>query len=195
VKARTDHRRLILVKHAEPVVDPDVPPNHWELSEGGKVQSEVLAERLRRYRPAAVVTSEEPKAAQTARVVAERLSVAAAAFPGLHEHDRTGAPFGTQAEFELAARGFFENPSEVVWGRESAEEARERFTGAVGAVLARHPTGDVVVVAHGTVITLFVSRFADLDAFRFWRRLGMPSLCVLQLPGYELNEVVADLAS
>jgi len=43
------------------------------------------------------------------------------------------------------------------------------------------------------VITLFISRFVDLDALGFWRRLGLPSFCVLELPGYELREVVTDL--
>ena len=191
---RPHHRRLILVKHAEPVVEPHVPPNRWKLSERGEARSVALAKRLRRYRPAAVVASEERKAVQTAGLVAERLGVTAATSPGLHEHDRTGAPFGTQAEFELAAKGFFENPGELVWGNETAEEARGRFTDAVDAVLARHPSGDVVVVAHGTVITLFLSRFVDLDAFGFWRGLGLPSLCVLGLPSYELREVVTHLA-
>jgi broad specificity phosphatase PhoE len=122
------------------------------------------------------------------------LGDAAATFPGLHEHDRTGAPFGTQAEFELAAKGFFENPGEPVWGRETAEETWGRFADAVdGGVLARHPVGTVVVVAHGTVITLFLLRFADLDAFGFWRRLGLPSFCVVELPGYELREAVTDM--
>jgi broad specificity phosphatase PhoE len=194
VTGRPHHRRLlILVKHAEPVVEPDVPSNRWELSERGKDRCVALAERLRRYRPAAVVASEERKAVQTAGLVAERLGMAAATFPGLHEHDRTGAPFGTQAEFELAAKGFFENPGEPVWGRETAEGARERFADAVDAVLARHPAGTVVVVAHGTVITLFLLRFADLDAFGFWRRLGLPSFCVVELPGYELREAVTDM--
>jgi hypothetical protein len=116
---RPHHRRLILVKHAEPVVESRVPPNRWELSERGRGQSVALAERLRRYRPAAVVASEEPKAMQTACLAADRLGVAAATFRGLHEHDRTGAPFGTQAEFELAAKGFFGNPGALVWGKET----------------------------------------------------------------------------
>ena len=183
------HRKLILVKHAEPVVESRVPPNRWELSERGRGQSVALAERLRRYRPAAVVASEEPKVMQTACLAAERLGVAAVTFPGLHEHDRTGTPFGTQAVFELAAKGFFEKPGELVWGKETADEAQERFAGAIDGVFARHPAGDVVVVAHGTVITLFLSQFVDLDAFGFWRRLGLPSFCVLELPSYELREV------
>jgi histidine phosphatase superfamily protein (branch 1) len=82
VTGRPHHRRLlILVKHAEPVVEPDVPSNRWELSERGKDRCVALAERLRRYRPAAVVASEERKAAQTAGLVAERLGMPRRPFP------------------------------------------------------------------------------------------------------------------
>jgi histidine phosphatase superfamily protein (branch 1) len=102
---RPHHRRLILVKHAEPVVEPDVPPNRWELSERGKDRCVALAERLRRYRPAAVVASEERKAAQTAGLVAERLGMAAATFPSLHEHDRTGAPSGPKRSSNWPPKG------------------------------------------------------------------------------------------
>lgn len=188
------HRKLILVKHAEPVVDPRAPPNRWELSERGELQGSTLAERLRRYDTSEViVASEEPKAVQTAFAVARRLGRRVETFPGLHEHDRTGAPFGTRAEFERAAETFFENPGELVWGNETAEEALARFTLAMDGVLGRYPTGDLIVVSHGTVITLFLSRVLDVDSYGFWRQLGLPSFCVLESPGNTLREVVTDL--
>jgi hypothetical protein len=62
-----------------------------------------------------VVTSEEPKAAETAEIVAEHLGLAWTSASGLHEHDRTGATFGTREDFELAAKTFFDNPGRLVW--------------------------------------------------------------------------------
>ena len=50
--------------------------------------------RLARYGPRIVISSEEPKAVETARVAAGRLGVEHTVSPGLHEHDRTGAPYG-----------------------------------------------------------------------------------------------------
>ena len=120
-----------------PLVEPRTPPSSWRLSEKGRLQSGVLAEKLKKYCLGCLVASEEPKAAETAEVLAQRLGLAWGVAPGLHEHDRTGAAFGTQNEFESAARTFFENPGSLVWGNETAEQARARFTDAVRAV--NHP--------------------------------------------------------
>lgn len=187
-------RTLILIKHAQPVIEPDVAPNRWRLSEKGRRSSVLLGERLGRYGPGLFVSSEEPKAAETARLAADRLGVEYAVFPGLHEHDRTGAPFfETVGEFEGEARSLFERPHEPVWGNETAEQALERFDGAVRAVLRRHAAETLAVVAHGTVVSLFVARYNDVDAYDLWRRLGLPSLCVLSVPGFAMREGAYDL--
>ena len=156
-------KRLILIKHSEPSIDPGAPPNTWGLSEEGRRRSATLAARLRPYGPDVVLTSEEPKATETARIVAGRLGLEFAIHPRLHEHDRTGAPFGTKGDFVRSARVFFENPEELVWSNETAEQAGERFSGAVDEILERYPHRDVAVVTHGTVITLFVALLSRFD--------------------------------
>jgi broad specificity phosphatase PhoE len=127
-----DRKRLILIKYSEPSIDPGAPPNSWWLSEEGRRRSATLATRLRPYRPDVVLTSEEPKAAGTARIVAGQLGLECVTHPRLHEHDRTGAPFGTQEDFERTARVFFENPGELVWGNERPSKrgsvSRARWT-------------------------------------------------------------------
>ncbi len=47
----------------------------------------------------------------------------------------------------------------------------------------------VVIVAHGTVISLLVALHNDIDAHEIWQCLGLPSFCVLSIPGLELREV------
>ncbi|HWS79882.1 MAG TPA: histidine phosphatase family protein [Rubrobacter sp.] len=162
-----DRKRLILIKHSEPSIDPEVPPNSWRLSEEGRRKSMTLAARLRPYGPDIVLTSEEPKATETARIVAGRLGLELIMHPRLHEHDRTGAPFGTQDDFERSTKVYFENPGELVWGNETAEQAGERFSGAMDEILERYQDINVAVVAHGIVITLFVARYASVDLFAF----------------------------
>ena len=65
-------RTLVLAKHAMPVVEPHVPPSRCRLSEAGRYQSVALAERLEASRLVLVVTSEEPKAPATGKIVAPR---------------------------------------------------------------------------------------------------------------------------
>jgi broad specificity phosphatase PhoE len=191
----SSRRTLILVKHAMPVVEPHTPPSSWRLSEEGRQQSLVLAERLEDYALERVITSEEPKAAETAKIVAERLGLAWSVAPGLHEHDRTDADFGTQNEFESVARTFFENPGSLVWGSETAEQASARFTSGVRAVLEEHPEGNLALVAHGTVITLFLTHHEDFDPHGFWCSLGLPSFCALSLPDFVLQDAVFDVGA
>lgn len=188
-----NRKRLILIKHSEPAIDPGAPPNSWHLSEEGRRRSTTLATRLEPYMPEVVLTSEEPKATETAQIVSDWLGLKVIAHPRLHEHDRTGAPFGTQEDFERTASIFFESPGELVWGNETAEQARERFSGAIDDILERHPCDTVAVVAHGTVITLFVTQHAEVEAFGFWKRLGLPSFCVFTSPVFQLESTVFHL--
>lgn len=182
-------RKLVLVKHSAPVVERDVAPKRWRLSENGRRRCVLLAEKLGPYNPDFVVSSEEPKAAETARLVAEHLGVGSSVRPGLHEHDRTGAPFLGDDEFYRTVKRFFRNPGELVWGNETADQAVERFEVAVRRVLEERGEEALAIVAHGTVISLFVARHNGIDAYALWRDLGLPSFCVLS-PGFRQERII-----
>jgi len=66
-------RTLILAKHAMPELRPDVSAARWHLSTEGIAGAKRLAERLRAYEPSVIVSSTEPKALETAAIVAEAL--------------------------------------------------------------------------------------------------------------------------
>ena len=59
-------------------------------------------------------------------------------------------------------------------------------------VLERHAgEGDhVAVVSHGTVIALLLEHASGRNGFELWRRMQLPSFAVLDLPGFEMREVV-----
>jgi broad specificity phosphatase PhoE len=177
---------LLLVKHSLPAIDPAVPPAEWPLSEEGKARCEHLALRLREFDPAAIVSSTEPKAAETAAA----LSVEVTFDERLREPDRSGVPWLGEAEFGRAVGAAFERPDEIVFGRESIAAARNRFAASVEDH-RRHVSGTLVVVAHGTVIAAYAAAQAGVDGFALWRRLGLPSFVVLD--GTELIDVVEEI--
>jgi broad specificity phosphatase PhoE len=179
-------RRLILIKHAEPEIMPDVPANQWHLSLAGRARCRLLAQDVAPYAPTHIVASTEPKAGETAELIGAALDLPWTSMQGLHEHDRSTAPFLGADEFETTVARFFAEPDRLVFGSETAEEARTRFDTAMAGVLRRYPEGNIAVVAHGTVITLFVAQANPIDAFAFWRRLGLPSMVVLALPELRL---------
>lgn len=166
---------LILIKHAKPQVLPEIPSDQWPLSDEGRRLCEPLAERVRGHQPQVVVSSEEPKAAETGRIIAERLGVPFETAPGLHEHDRSNVPHMPTREFISYMALFFKKPDEQVLGLETAKEARERLTGAIDEVLARHPDQNVAIVTHGTVLALYAAETAGREAFATWRAMGLPS--------------------
>lgn len=184
-------RRLILVRHSAVDVQPHVPAVQWRLSEAGRARCIPLADMLAEHHPIAIVASDEPKAVETAEIVAGRLGLSVETEAGLREHDRTGAPYYRDSgEFERAAARLFARPDELVFGRETAARAADRFAAAVEDVLARNADGSVVVVAHGTVISLFVARHTRLDAYEYWRRLGMPAFAIMSVPDLTLLNTV-----
>ncbi len=183
-------RRLILVKHSQPAIIPTVPVNQWHLSEAGRARCNLLADKLKPYQPSAIIGSVEPKARETAELVASRLNGSMRVVEGLHEHERTDVGFLSESELDARLAELFRKPSEIVFGKETADHAYARFTETMSRLIEKYPMGDLVVVSHGTVITLYVSRITRSEPFSFWKRLGLPSFVVLTLPDFALEKVV-----
>ena len=183
-------RKLILVKHASPKVDPNVPPELWSLSDEGRGRCAALAQALIPYSPAVIVSSSEPKAQETAELIARELGVETKEGTDLYEHERTNVPHMPGREFISMMELLFRRPGELVLGDETADEAADRFEQAVGQVLAAYPDGNVAIVSHGTVIALMLARQGAGRGFQIWREMGLPSFAVLEVPGYRLEKLV-----
>jgi broad specificity phosphatase PhoE len=186
-------RKLILIKHASPQVQADLPPERWPLSEEGKARCALLAEEVAVYSPAVVVSSDEMKAEETARIVAERLGVPHHTAADLHEHDRSNVPQLRSAEFISLMELLFRRPRELVLGKETAVAALSRFESALDEVLMDHPEGNVAVVSHGTVIALLLEKLGKRRGFDVWRAMKLPSFAVLSLPQMALDRVVESI--
>jgi broad specificity phosphatase PhoE len=186
-------RKLILIRHSLPEIVTGVPASRWRLSDDGRRRCKRLAEQLAAYEPRVVVTSLEPKAIETGQIVARILGLRVKTAPDLHEHERPKVePFDTRQQFEARVSRLFEQPAELIFGQETADQAHRRFANAIDDVLATETRGNLAVVTHGTVLTLFVARAAGLDPVPFWRRLGLPAFVVLSWPDVS-PEVVANV--
>lgn len=186
-----DAPRLILVKHASPTVTPGVPPERWPLSDAGRQQCGPLADALAPFAPTAVVTSVEPKAAETGELLAGRLGVPFESAGDLHEHDRSNVPHLPSREFISLVELFFRKPAERVLGRESADEALGRFEKAVAGVVAARPGQTLVIVSHGTVIALLLAARGGGRGYDLWRKMGLPSFAVLDAADGKVSDVVS----
>lgn len=184
---------LLLIKHSLPTLQPTIPAAQWLLSEEGRQRCASLAQQVAGYSPKVVVCSQEPKASETGRLLARQLGLPWAVAPNLHEHERPTPGLAARNMFESAVESFFARPKELVFGAESAQQTQKRFTKAVEAVCANYPAKNLAIVAHGTVISLFVAHKTGLETFSFWKRLGLPSVVVLSLPGFKLEKVIENV--
>lgn len=182
----TTHRpaTLILIKHARPHILPAEPATRWSLGDEGRRQCAALASALAPWKPELLIASEEPKSAETAQQTAQFLNAPWRTAPGLHEHDRSTAPYiADDTAFRARIKELFARPDELILGGETAHAALTRFTLALDAALATTTERSVAVVTHGTVISLYVAHRFGMDGYHLWWRLGLPALVVTDAPG------------
>lgn len=177
---------LILIKHSVPRIDPQLPAAQWHLSDEGIKRIPWLAIQVSPFHPQVVFTSTEPKAMKTGERLAEILELPFFSANGLHEHERSQISFLDQNTFEEQVKNLFANPDQIVFGDETAGQALARFSNALAGIQKLQTNKNLGVVCHGTVISLFVSHYNDLDTFQVWQSLGLPSFVVLRLPDYKL---------
>ena len=181
---------LFLIRHSLPVLDQSLPASQWRLTPEGRQRALHLAERLAGRGITLVMSSHEPKAVQTAEIIAAHCRIPMDQADNLHEHERPLAGFSSQVEFEAIVYEFYANPARLIFGNETADQAYIRFSAAVDGLLHSYPGETLAVVSHGTVMTLFVSRRCGIEPFPFWRSLQMPDCIPLSLPGYCLGEKI-----
>jgi 2,3-bisphosphoglycerate-dependent phosphoglycerate mutase len=182
---------LILVKHSLPKIEPQINAHDWRLSTEGRARCIPLAEKLASYNPNLIVSSPEPKALETAQIVAEHLNLPLETEVDLHEHARRTVQFSSQDGFQSAIACFFQQPEELVFGEETAEQAYRRFAGAIEQVRYQHPHLNPLIVTHGTVISLFVARKCEIEPFSIWQQLGLPAYIILSLPEMKLLSLIS----
>ena len=162
------------------MLDADAPPREWRLAAEGETQSAQLAGRLKPFLPFALVSSREPKAEATAAIVSAALRVPHHVRDGLEEFDRPAMPILSPEEHDRVNAVLFAERSVPVLGRESADMALARFDAAIaGALATTDASCNLVVIAHGTVIALFVERHTGRDALEVWRGLRCAECVIL----------------
>lgn len=182
--------RLFLIKHAKPQIVAEVSAKDWRLSDEGREASARLADHLRDFGITWVVTSTEAKAWETGLILAEKLGLSCSSEPNLYEHARASTQWiSDPQEWHSLVERFFAQPTDLVFGEETADGAHSRFATALRETVMKYPNQSLALVAHGTVISLLVSRANQLDGFGLWKRLGLPSWVEVEWPSLYLKAI------
>jgi len=168
--------RLVLVRHAMPVPDPDVPSERWRLGEPGRA----AARALRAVLPpdAYLVASDEPKAVQTLQEAAGQPDVATD--PDFGEVRRPYV-WAADEDYRSVARAYVEGAAHAGWEPHAAVAARFGAAVARHAALAGHRT--LVVGTHGLSPTVWLAGVVRLEPSPagFWQSLGYPDVVDVDL--------------
>jgi broad specificity phosphatase PhoE len=176
----SEEKSIVLVRHGRPQVDATVPSHDWRLSAVGRDATIALAGDLKDFVFQHILSSPEEKALGTAQAIAGVLGLQVRVDDDLVEHSRRSTGFLTAADFEAAIARLFAMPNELVFGDETADAAFARISAAVERERCNSVPTDVLIVSHGTVMSLYVSRLISFDPFPFWRSLAMPTAIVLK---------------
>ncbi len=153
---------LILIRHGETALNAArvMQPEATPLSATGLRQAEALARRVASLGPAALVSSDLPRAWRTAQAIASASGLDVTASVLLRERnfgELRGLPYDTLGFDPLAMNG-------APAGGESAAEFTQRIAQAFAWLVLRRASADgpLAVVTHGLVIHEVLARHAGL---------------------------------
>jgi broad specificity phosphatase PhoE len=187
--------KLLLVKHSNSNHNADQMSDEWVLTDEGMERCKTLATHISPYHPRRLFASTLIRTQQTAQAVSKELGdIPIIKNALLEEHSRkSNAPYGTVEEFYARVKGMFEHRDSLIFGDETANQALNRFNQGVEAVLNQvDPDENIVIIAHGTVNSLFTAQHNDIDIYNLWFKLKMPSIILLDLPSFALDSVIYD---
>jgi probable phosphoglycerate mutase len=158
------------------------------LNLAGMREANLLARRLAAYAPPveAVISSDLPRATQTAGTIASACGLAITVDPAWRERSfglLEGKPVGDRKMWEVAA-GEFDPP-----GAEPSAEMHERVRTALVSVLERFPAQQLVaVVTHGGPVRSILKMLAD---HRLETTRGHPPVEVTTIPNCSVLHLLA----
>jgi len=178
--------RLFLVRHAKPLIDPTRHPSEWDLDPAGEPLLERLATLPHWASARRIVSSGELKAFRTAERIAARHHLpppeTVSALGELHK----GTFVPNHAETVARLFRFPDEPADDGW--ETASSALARFSGAVDGLIRSARGRDLIVVSHGIVLSLYLSRLrgqSRVDPAE-WAGIRMPDYCVVDTAAMRL---------
>lgn len=174
---------LVLVRHSVPEQRPNEIPSQWRLSDQGRARAASIGARVRAAisdRPATgAVSSAETKAIETG----ELLAVGSVRVD--HRLGEIRKPWYDSPD-DLRQATFRYLTGHAVPGWEDPGDALGRFDAAMSALIGKVS----VVITHGTVLTLWLSRrVGELDPQEFWTSLQMPDAFLFDSDTQDLRRI------
>lgn len=150
-------KTVFFITHPDVVIDPRVPVPRWPLSPRGRRRMKALLAQAWVANVGSVYCSTEQKAIDAAQILAGHLGLDYTTVEALGENDRSSTGYLPHEEFVATAALFFAHPEQSIRGWETARDAQQRIVNTVEGIVERDANaGDIAIVAHGGVATLYL---------------------------------------
>lgn len=181
---------IILIRHGETLLNAarTIQPADTPLAPRGLVQAERVAERVRALRPAVILSSDMPRAWQTAQAISRSTGLTPISTPLLWERnfgDLRGRAYDT---LSFNAMEMVEAPPN---GESMASfHARVAEALAYAAHLRQSLDGPLIVVSHGLVIRALLENNISLGKHAIPERIGNTALTAISSSAPHTAELV-----
>ena len=164
---------LYFLRHAETKIVLSKPAREWSITKKGVSLAKELAASEKFSDIDGIIHSSEDKAKQTAEAFAEGLDVQMYQLSGLDELARNHEGKLNDEEYRERVHRTLNDPEKSVPGWESATSALKRFEDAVRKVDIMFHRKNVLIVAHGIVLTLYFCKLKNFQsiAYERWKQL------------------------
>jgi broad specificity phosphatase PhoE len=163
----------VFLRHAETKINPNKPTSEWVLTQSGRNGAKSLSTSKEFPKYNEVYTSNEPKAIATAKPFAARINTEVRTLKGLGELDRSATYAQSRTQYNQMVKEALTDRGTSVLCWETAKDALNRFSNAVEEIISGSYVDEVLIVAHGIVLTLYFAKLeGKLDnAFERWKKL------------------------
>ncbi|MFC7686276.1 histidine phosphatase family protein [Ureibacillus sp. GCM10028918] len=175
---------LYFVRHAHSTYTPD--EINRPLSESGFIDAALVTKLLKKEEIDIVVSSPYKRAIQTVTGIAQFINAEVEIIDGFKERTLTTVPAN---DFTLAITKVWEDFNFSWEGGESNIVAQKRGVEATFKILEKYKGENVVIGAHGNIMTLIMNFFDRQYGFSFWQNLDMPDIYKLTFDGKVLRNV------
>lgn len=178
--------RILLIRHGDTIASKDgrfTGSTDIPLSEGGRVHACQLATRLGLYPIAAFYSSNMQRAYETARFIAQVHAMEVTQVPELREIDHGEWDGKTREEILQSDPKSLEEYDRDPYhfravGGESGEDLLNRAVPAIQALVRKHPSDTILVVAHKTTNRLLICHYLGIDPVQYRAKLAQRPACL-----------------
>ncbi len=171
-----------MLRHGETQFTREKTAHEWSLSPNGISKVREVAETGCFDDIDIIVSSMEEKALQTAMLIANRVQKEISVNFDLGEHDRRNSGFLEQSEFNETIQFAFNNMDQSKRRWETTKDALERFTKAITEIDSKHEDKNILVVSHGTVLSLYFANQMGVmeEVYDRWKNIDYCNWGIVQ---------------